>query len=318
MRVPGKATTSAWYLGPHLQEHNFYRNEVGNRMAVGRRNFVMLGKCWASTSNNRWKGIVFKAAVQSAQESALEALPVGKTNLESMDRQVATLARKALLGACAFSEVAHPVAQQTKFVSRQLRLRLPSVQIAMRKLRWWQTMVRRPADHILLLASVFAAGPWDKQPPLLQCNAGGKLHPFLAETLEVVEQVARFTPFEEYIDDFLKAPLLVFKDPEVQEEFLRIDPKVLAAQFQTVAIPPPAFRPPPGLQAPDGQRIWRCGILSESGVPCPAALETRKGLIVHKVHSNAFGHGEKTVRTLCLGQPGYLTKPLILVLLPKN
>ena len=100
----------------------------------------MLGRFWAATTNNRWKGIMFKAGIQSAQLSGLVALPLAKTCLSVLDRQTALLARRAVLGACALEgrPNGHPEAVSSADVLKKLRTHMPSLQVAKQKLAWWQ------------------------------------------------------------------------------------------------------------------------------------------------------------------------------------
>ena len=101
-------------------------------------------------------------------------------------------------------------------------------------------------------------------------------------------------------NDILKFPLLLFSDTESRERFLTLDVRVLEAEA-SVAIPPPGWLPPAAAPAEPVVRLWHCGIGA-----CDAAFETRKGLVVHKVHSNLPGHGIRilanviTVNNQCL------------------
>ena len=290
LEVPGRAEVAARYLGPYLHINGFHRSEVERRLSAANRNFMLLSRFWCATGNNRWKGIMFKAGIQSAQFSGLAALPVAKTCLQALDRQTAVLARRAVLGACALEgNSGHAEALATKEVLKKLRTHLPSIQLAKQKLAWWQKIVAKPVPNFLLLAALFGKATWDSKNPI---RDDGRAHEtqyaFLAELLELLVRLARVSDLEEVIDDILKFPLLLFCDAEIRDRFLAVDVTLLEAEARSVCIPPPGWTAPALLPSEPASRVWRCGING-----CSAAFSTRKGLVIHKVHSKQDGHGTR-------------------------
>ena len=87
-------------------------------------------------------------------------------------------------------------------------------------------------------------------------EGSGNAEELRCQLLVLLGKFARLTSFEEHIDEVVKKPLLLFEDEEIRDAFLSLDVSVLAAQRQSVAIPPPGWAPPPGLPEPVGARAW--------------------------------------------------------------
>ena len=102
--MPGKVKRSARYLGPHILFDNGLSVERERRAAATRQAYFRFGKFWARCRNPRWTFVLFKSLVYGTAHSALVCFVLNQTDRQVLDSTVASLARKALHGACAITE----------------------------------------------------------------------------------------------------------------------------------------------------------------------------------------------------------------------
>ena len=91
----------------------------------------------------------------------------------------------------------------------------------------------------------------------------------------------------------------LLQDAEAIELFCAVDLAQLRSAFFSVCVPPPDYRPPPGLAMPRQSPAlehepdtypFRCP-LEIGGQKCGAGFMTYKALVQHMVHSNSDAHG---------------------------
>ena len=264
--LPGKVVRAARYLGPLLHFGGRFNAEVANRVQAADRSWAAMGKFW---SHNRLakKPLIelFTALVYNTLLSGLEACCLNKTQLQRLDRKVLSWGRKLMRGEACVKLVSADGTKEfhalpSSKVWQYLGLVPSSIELAIRRLRFWQSVARNVEAHSTVLATVFGTFNWGQARPI---DESGRLTPESGPWAKALVDDVRL--LEGHDDGYLlvrdmdERPLLLFT--KLREQFLQVDASVLKREFLSIAIPPPEWQVPATVQAhnlQDEEHQHRC------------------------------------------------------------
>ena len=275
-------------------------------MCKTRAAFHAYGNFWAKCKNPKWVSTLFRAIVINTSLSGWAAFAPSDADTNAIDKVIVPLARRALQGRARTAETVGP--EQVKHrswsnerVLRELGARPTAVELRTLRLKWWQTIVRKPDEYVQFLIIFFGSFPFEHC--TRHCWQGdGQLgsHPHkwakqLVKDLEVAADIAQ----SDELAAAARSPKLLFLDADVCDSFLRLDMRMLAATFNTVSIPPPGAVPAPPVPPPPAQvlddelrEVLRCDLQTAAGSVCGRTFLDKRALVAHQVHSTCGGeHG---------------------------
>ena len=290
----GQFRRVAKYLGGWLHHSCATSPEISKRIAAAKRSWSVLRGFWFRRDAPRaQRQLVFKAMVLSAMYSGLDAVPSHKSDDKRLTRLLASLSRKLLQG-CACTKPWHDVRGHHRSwtnvqVFQAVGLLASAAERCVRRLLWWQNIVKRPEENVALLASLFGQFPWEGY---AQLGPDGRLtqhaNPWIRQLVEDLRELCRFAlPAPGLIHD---QPLLLFHPPH-QTVFLSLQIRRLFTQA------PAALEElhvdgsqPSGDRASDSDaadavapaRQFPCGYVGPGGVACPYVARSAVALSTHR------------------------------------
>jgi len=217
------AVPSARYLGPHAADNGSNEVEARRKATAAERASRSLRAFWKSTSNLRWKGIVFKCLVDGTRLSGLTSFAADNVLNKSIDTKQQLLARRAVLGTgCLKPAEGGGVfrAKSSLDILRSMSLVPASVSLAVLRMRWLQSMVKWPGAHVQVLAALFGTASWDANN--VYDNDGvwqGRHNQFTEQLHDDLRRLAARSQFASCVDEVLEQPSRLFLDPCVREGF---------------------------------------------------------------------------------------------------
>ena len=179
-------------------------------------------------------------------------------------------------------------------VRKYLELVPTSVELAVRRLQFWQAVARNIAAHTPVLAVVFGSFKWEAASPI---DEAGKLTPaagsWAQQLYADVQLLAEHDDGYILVRDMGEQPLLLFT--HLREQFVRVDVTVLKRAYQSVAIPPPGSQEEPrvaDVEVHGDACSYRCTCTLPDGSTCGAAFQTKQQLAMHIRSTKGGTHGE--------------------------
>ena len=300
--VPGKIARCFKYLGGLSQYSGRNAAEIGARLRAANSAWCCFRRFWSRPKiPTRPLRNVFSCNVYSKLLSGLEARVLLDGECRRLDRAVLGYGRKLMRGEACAKVVAEDGttlyhAVPSIDVWRFLQLAPTSIELRVRRLRFWQSVARNPGLHVALLAAVFGQCEFETLPTVdLHGRVSRNANPWALQFKSDVESLAECDDGKDLVEQLAGRVVRVFSD--FREAFARVDCSVLRRQFLSVAIPPPGFEyPAPDLlDAVETERPHKCDCLLDNGSLCEAAFDSWQKLLVHKTFTKSGNHGKPSV-----------------------
>ncbi len=237
----GQVARYARYLGPHLAYNNTCARELEYRKVGMQAAWSRMRGFWSKSKNTRWKSLVFQCIVAGTGTTGMCALAPTKRQYMQLNTQQVKLLRALVGGAQTHQSEEHVTVQTNRQVLRKCKQSWISTQVQMQRIGWLQAMVRIPQHHVQYLAAMFGICEFDKHE--LAYNQVGKrvapeeeANPWIKQFNEDV-RITKHAGFE-YAEEVCVQPSRLFCDEEIRDNFLRVEPKFLAAMAQRSSIGP--------------------------------------------------------------------------------
>ena len=237
--VRGQFKRVAKYLGGWMHHSCATSPEISQRIAAAKRSWSVLQGFWFRRDAPRaQRQLVFKAMVLSAVYSGLDAVPSHKGDDKRITQLLVSLSRKLLQGrACTkpWHDVrGHHRSWTNLQVFQEVGLFASATERCVRRLLWWQNIVKRPDENVALLASLFGQFPWESY---AQLGPDGRLtqhaNPWIRQLVEDLHELCRFDlPAPGLVHD---RPLLLFSAPHQAVFLIIADPETLQAGSRRAA-----------------------------------------------------------------------------------
>lgn len=305
--VPWIPSRTARYLGPYLHHMGKVGHEIKNRCAAIDKSWDDMHSFWSSNVPMSVLVLMFLIHVVSIALSGMEAFALIASELETLDKRIVFYGRKLLQGkACTKN---HDPGGEIQYhnlsnyqVHCQIKVAHVSIELRIRKLRWWQHVAQDKENHTGLISAFFGNLP--HEPPLFN-DIGvivGTAHPWLIQLCEDIHALDVFNDAD-FAIPLATSPPRMF-DPFCAEDFVKFDVSQLRERYlkQSNCVPPPGYVGPPvslddpGNPAPHMEDAWGnelpwvCKIIREDGEYCGKAFRTRKAMLAHQRSSGEFGH----------------------------
>ena len=298
--LPGNTRRAARYLGTLLHFKGNFNMEVSNRIQAADKSWAIMGKFWShGRMARRPLVLMFTALVYNTLLSGLEACCLTKTHLQRIDSKVLSYGRKLMRGEACVKLVSEDGSTEfhalpSRKVWQYLELVPTSVELAVRRLQFWQAVARNIAAHTPVLAVVFGSFKWEAASPI---DEAGKLTPaagsWAQQLYADVQLLAEHDDGYILVRDMGEQPLLLFT--HLREQFVRVDVTVLKRAYQSVAIPPPGSQEEPrvaDVEVHGDACSYRCTCTLPDGSTCGAAFQTKQQLAMHIRSTKGGTHGE--------------------------
>eukprot|EP00969_Alexandrium_andersonii_P088953 3926071-Alexandrium_andersonii.AAC.1 len=180
-----------------------FAQERTRRLVAARRAWWDLRAMWSCKCDLRYKLLLFKSIVMSTLLSGLTAFVVTARDLVPMEAFIARCARCMLCGrAC--SKVCEGDATVYKaltnaHVLRRLQLSTVETELRVARLRWLQSMLKRPGEHAQVFAALLGDFPFEVRSPMQ--FESGCTHPWLQQMYDDLEQSASYDNAQPVVDD---------------------------------------------------------------------------------------------------------------------
>ena len=311
--VPSRVVRCIKYLGGLSHYSGGNSAEISARIQAAKTGWCCMGKFWSKPSTAKRPVLsIFKCHVHSRLMSGLEARVLLQGELVKLDRTVLTYGRKLMRGEACVKITAEDGSTQYHAlpsinVWRFLQLAPVRVELQIRRLRYWQSVARRPHLHAAVLAAVFGKLVFETRPTT---DDTGRLtprsNPWARLFQEDLEALGGCDDGRDLVAELDGRVLVAFS--LLRDAFVAIDCSVLRRQFLSVAIPPPEFVDAPIPAPPDPVEVDRphkCDCLRDDGTPCEASFASWQRLVVHKTSTKTGTHGrpslarQATVANVC-------------------
>jgi len=297
----------ARYLGARYKYNGSNDVEIRFRLAAITKAWHEMGEYWTSDTSRKLKRETFLTKVMGAAVSGLEASVLLPSEEQQLDAKVAGYLRVLSQGAgCEIrpsSGTTGYFKKKTNATIRKTWRVLPiAVELGVRIFKWLQDMTRFPAAHSQTIAALFGDLPGDEEKTL---NDAGQLHALanpwakmFEEKIRYYEHVSGTETFFEVWNDTGQSWTALFCDPDVREEFQRVDPKVLRAAFWNDTTTWTRFeqKEKHAHPCPEAREEWVCQLLNEQGLVCGRVFKTVKLLQVHQTKTKPVGLSTHGVR----------------------
>ena len=278
IHLAGKVVPQARYLGELFSYSGSTTAACQHRLRKAKAAWFSMGKFWTAPGSSRWcVRMVFRTLVFEAAVGGLVPFVLGKSDYDAIDTFLVAKGRKLMHGgACRKTKLpdgntkyqAVPNSAIWKF----LGLAGARTELMVRRLQWWQRLVRHSDLHSSLFAVLFGQFGFEQNGPL---HADGSLsntaNPWLKQSLADLESL-RGRDYEHVTEAVDGKPLRLFSQ-DIKIQFLYVDPTILRRRFLTVAIPPPEYDqsdqvPEEELAPHEETDTYRCDLLREDGSVC--------------------------------------------------
>ena len=245
----------------------------------------------------RFKLLVFRCVVVQTLLSGLVAWHIHASFVSKMDSFLVGLLRKLLQGrACHKSANEDGItvkyhALTNRQVLKQAVVADVGTELAIARLRWFQSMLGQPSQHSLLFTAMFGRFPFESGERQLAVA-----HPWVDQLCRDVQLLAPLEVSGCCLDEVQGNPERLLWDDELREDCCFIDVTELRASTLSVLIPPPEHfdeLPPSShddVNAVDG---FECDFLRADGSVCGKRFPNTKALHAHERFSQDGEHGSQ-------------------------
>ena len=301
-----QVTESARYLGPWLHAKQQRGVDMAVRLAAMRTSFYSLGSFWSHSLPWKWKRSMLICKVQNAGLSAIEAFCFSATDYDRLDKAMARYCRIAMRGkATDYDGHGGTRTWTNSAVLKFFRITPMAIEARVRRLKWWQTMVKTKGGGGAeqLLAAVLGRARFEDG-DMAPLDADGRIST-CAPPLAIQFEQDLASPAESEIGENFMGALdgdikKLFTDQDTIDEFGAMDMNYLrSAAVLTAAIPPPmthsenrAERENRDENEKDDEVVmeqgaFRCRI-SEDGNVCDGEFDTLKAWMNHARRHHSY------------------------------
>eukprot|EP00438_Fugacium_kawagutii_P013560 Skav234764 [mRNA] locus=scaffold2396:8425:10814:- [translate_table: standard] len=283
--LPGKTRRFARYLGSQHHATGNVSCELDVRVYKANIAWHTMGRMWYRNG-------------ACAQTFSL-------SHYQRLDKFVLAKGRRLMQGAACKKSTENGVtsykALSNKEVWRWLRLAPSSIELCIRRLRYWQNVAQFPNERKKILAAVFGKFSCDSADTIDSDGRVAVWRPWLRQFRDDLEMLGGLDSGQSLLQSVGDRFFLVFS--ELRNEFLQIDASELRMQFLGVAIPPPGWSMPDAdlqqdILVPEPDAIFTCTCTNDDGSICNKTFGSYVQLWAHMVHSRAGSHGERPVHAL--------------------
>ena len=242
----------------------------------------------------------------------MEILVLSSAEVAILFSTLSHLVRKLLRGAaCTKSKDAHGEKTDRSLTNAQvlekLRFAPLSLELRSRQIRYYQQLVKKPANQCQVFAALFGQYLFETEPAIAPDGTVCKSNPWLDQFIADMEDLLQLDSAAEFLYGFSpQQPLTLFKD--FAAAFSKVDPTELRVRVLSDRIPPPGYvppvlhHPPPVLAVVDPDlSTFLCVCILPNGTPCTFVGKGARRLSTHmqKVISKLSEQAGATVTKVC-------------------
>ena len=305
--LPGHTRLSARYLGGQQHYTGQHHDEISMRLRKAQQSWLRMGSFWfRAPVQTRGKLVIYQGVVYNTLLSGLESLVLDTKHLSLLDRKVLVHGRKLMGGKACQKEMQADgtvkfIACHSNTVWKFLGLVPSSIELRIRRLRWYQNLASNMELHKSVVVAMFGRLDCETQLGIpVTMGQDGKIHEkanawakqFKNDILglKVLDAGAQLL---EYIGDCVGLVFTTFR-----EEFLYINVTAMRATFLPNQIPPPDWHPPveplhaePSVDDEPPDLPFVCLCVLHDGTVCNKAFATPSALAIHKTNTKGGTHG---------------------------
>lgn len=288
----------ARYLDTLLRYNHTNSDERALRAARARSAWAMYAKFWFA-GPRRFAVLVFKGLVLNTLWSGWAALVPTSADLKLFDALLHKWGRALMRGAASSEVEGARHYKGHMVVHRFLRVASSEVELRIRRLRMWQTILRDIDRYDALLALYFGNGDMvgdvvDNDGQLL-----ADAHPWARLLHDDLRSLDADDDLASLVEHWGGSAKVFLCDRDFRDRFCRVDFACLRARFLSQAVPD--FAPPPQARDPplaEEERPFSCRCLVEGGGVCGASFPTWRSLSVHMRQTRGGTHGGISARQI--------------------
>ena len=274
------------YLGVFLADNGKNTKEINARLNAAWTKWYMFSKLITDDEAPfHVRRLCFINMVYNALLSGTEAFVFTDAEYDKLNNFVFSRCRALLLGK------AHSKDSNNKHTSisnvqvmKKVGILPVHLELAVRRLKWFKTIVLKPSSAGTLIATWFGNFEFSKQDPSdLPWNVQ------LYEDLSLANELEGWSDISELA---LTDPIKFFKDAEVREQFENFDHKYLRASLLH-NLKKAYTRKDTMSDVPSG--CFPCNISLVNGEPCNFVAHSHSALCRHQVFSKQYGHNRRSI-----------------------
>jgi hypothetical protein len=277
-----KCTLVTKSLGAMVSHDGSSHHEVACRVRAAQKATFRRGSMW-SQEHVPWRlrRIMLLGEVQGSALSGMEAFVLTDRQYASLDTAIVKTARMAMHGKAVKRDANGLVKKgmSNLQVLQHWRIATCATELAVRRLRWLQSMAEFPGDHYQVVAAIVGTCRGELadniEPGVLDGAITPSATPWAQQAKMDLLRLRELDDGAEIIEDCQGKLFNILKEPDLVERFCQVDVGALRAREWSIGIAPPGFVDDDPLDMPfasDGSLY--CGV-------CKVAFRTKQEFLSH-------------------------------------
>lgn len=206
----GGAGRDARYLGPWLRYDGSFVGERARRVAAARGAWRAFSKFFTSGAILRLRVLAFRCVVVMTLFPGVLSFVLSPADEAVFDSFIAARGRTLLKGkACEREEGEGETryrALSSREVMRTLGIAPTAIELAVQRLRWFQSVLMEPAHHEMYLTAMFGQFAFETQPLVHQ--KGGDNHPWVWQLCKDLSRLSQLDSCACFVERMQRCPLI--------------------------------------------------------------------------------------------------------------
>ena len=246
--LEGKTVPQAKYLGEICTHGGSTTATRKHHLEKAQAAWASMGSFWTRAgSNRRSVNMVFRALVFETAVGGLVPFVLTQSDYKALDAFITAKGRILMRGnACKREEQPDGTIKYEAVPNQQawrsLGLAGVRTELRIKRLQFWQRLLRQPELHSNVFAVMFGSFSFEATPMLQDDGSlSNAAHPWLTQLVDDIEALRDIADLEHIPHAVDKKPLHLFR-PDIKLDFLTVDVSMLRRKFLCVEIPPPGYQ----------------------------------------------------------------------------
>lgn len=276
--LPGPLRVDTRYLGVNENVDGHAFKEVSKRQKAIEDSWMVIAKFAMSSAMVRLRKLVFQSLVYNIGLTGMEVWVLSNRQLDCLDPKICFYGRKVMRGA-GCSKSGDKKEPDTKFkqitnkdVLRWLQICPFGIELRVRRLKWWQDVVKRPKLNEMLITALFQRKwPW------------GEVKKSQWE-LQLELDFQELVQYDDFylLKDIVNNLFVLFEDKELAEVFVQHDVTVIRRRFVTKEISDQKIKDVPVALKDVQDGMYVCEVMELNGTKCQYSCNSLRGIKMHR------------------------------------
>ena len=291
VELEGKVVPQARYLGEMYVHNGSTTAARKHRLNKAQVAWSSMGAFWTrSGCSRRSVCMVFRSLVFETAVCGLVPFVLHKSDYSAIDSFIVGKGRYLMRGQACKKDpqpdgTVRYRAVPNKVVWQYLGLAGSKIEMCIRRLQYWQRLLRAPHLHSYVFAVIFGHFKFERGPPLQEDGTvSDSAHPWLHQLVDDIEALREVDDLAHVPEQVDRRPLRLFMG-DVKHDFLHMDVTMLRRKFLCVSIPPPEYQAE-RLEAVEADEpdpdLHVCECLLADGTMCGRFFKTARALAQHQ------------------------------------